>query len=96
MSSEQFENNEDDLATLLTGLTSRVETRLPRLVGEERKSTVRECEREIDEAEALVKEMREEASVAPPQYRSQMMSKVSMTFTSMTLTALNQDESDSN
>ena len=87
MSSEQFENNEDDLATLLTGLTSRVETRLPRLVGEERKSTVRECEREIDEAEALVKEMREEASVAPPQYRSQMMSKVSITFT-----ALNEDE----
>jgi len=76
MSSEQFENNEDDLSTLLTSLTSRVETRLTRLVGEERKSAVRECEREIDEAEALIKEMREEASVAPPQYRSQMMSKV--------------------
>ena len=76
MSSEQFENNEDDLATLLTSLTSRVDARLPRLVGEERKSAVRECEREIDEAEALVKEMREEASVAPPQFRSQMMTKV--------------------
>ena len=76
MSSEQFENNEDDLKTLLTSLNSRVDSRLPRLFGEERKSAVRECEREIDEAEALAKEMREEAVVAPPQYRGQMMSKV--------------------
>ena len=75
-SSEQFENNEDDLKTLLTSLASRVETRLARLAGEDRKSAVREGEREIDEAQALVKEMREEAAVAPPQYRSQMMTKV--------------------
>ena len=76
MSSEQFENNEDDLKTLFTSLNSSVDSRLPRLAGEERKAAVRECEREIDEAEALVKEMREEATVAPPQYRAQMMTKV--------------------
>ena len=76
MSSEQFENNEDDLKTLVTSLNSRVDSRLPRLAGEERKAAVRDCEREIDEAEALVKEMREEATVAPPQYRGQMMTKV--------------------
>lgn len=75
MSSEQFENNEDDLKTLFTSLNSSVDSRLPRLAGEERKAAVRECEREIDEAEALVKEMREEATVAPPQYRAQMMTK---------------------
>ncbi|XP_035689076.1 vesicle transport through interaction with t-SNAREs homolog 1B-like [Branchiostoma floridae] len=76
MSSEDFENHEEDFRNLHDELRRKAQSRLPNAVGEERKRIVREVMRGIEECTTLVQEMEEEVKQAPPTYRPQMLSRL--------------------
>lgn len=76
MSSEKFEDLEDELKTLQEDISGKITNKIPRLTGELRKSTIREVEKKIEDAKLIIEEMEEEASFAPGAYRNSLMSKV--------------------
>ncbi|XP_031567944.1 vesicle transport through interaction with t-SNAREs homolog 1B-like [Actinia tenebrosa] len=76
MSSEKFEEFEDELRVLYEDVNSRVVHRIPKLGGEQKKSAIREVERKIEDANLLIEEMEDEAGRAPGAYRNSMISKV--------------------
>ncbi len=76
MSSERFESHQEELRTLFEDLRYRIEFRIPKADGEERKKLIRDAERGLEEAAAVLQEMEEEAKPAPGTYRSQMVAKV--------------------
>ncbi|KAJ8308989.1 hypothetical protein KUTeg_013863 [Tegillarca granosa] len=76
MSSEKFESLEDDLTSLVDRLKNTVDRKIPQYAGEERKSAVRQAERNVDEANLIIQEMEEEAKMAPISYRTQMIGKI--------------------
>lgn len=75
MSSEKFEDLEEELKTLREDISSKVTNKIPRLTGEMRKSAVREVEKRIEEANLIIEEMEEEASFAPGSFKNSMMAK---------------------
>lgn len=76
MSSEKFEDLEDELKTLHDDISAKITQKIPKLTGEMRKSTVREVEKKIEDANLIIEEMDEEAGSAPGAYRNSMMSKI--------------------
>ncbi|XP_033628626.1 vesicle transport through interaction with t-SNAREs homolog 1B-like [Asterias rubens] len=76
MSSERFESHQEELRTLFEDLKYRIEFRIPKADGEERKKLIRDAERGLEEAGLVLQEMEEEAKPAPGTYRSQMVAKV--------------------
>lgn len=76
MSSEKFEDLEDELKTLHEDISAKITNKIPRLTGELRKSTVREVEKKIEDANLIIEEMEEEAGSAPATYRNSMMSRI--------------------
>lgn len=75
MSSEKFENLEDDFSTSLDKIRPSIDG-LTSLSGEQRKNAVRQSERQLEEANFILQEMEGEAKVAPVQYRTQMLSRL--------------------
>ncbi|XP_033106626.1 vesicle transport through interaction with t-SNAREs homolog 1B-like [Anneissia japonica] len=76
MSSEKFENLEEDYRILYDDLKRKIDTRIPRCSGEEKKQLTREVERGLEEATELLQDMEAEARPAPGTYRTQMNQKV--------------------
>lgn len=76
MSSEKFEDLEDELKTLLEDTSNKVRNKIPRLSGEMRKSAVREVEKKIEDANLIIEEMEEEASFAPGSFKNSMMGRI--------------------
>lgn len=76
MSSEKFEDYDEELKTILDTIDRALKIKLPRLSGEQRKAELRNAGKEMDEALFLLNQMTEEAQAAPGSFRSQMMSKV--------------------
>ncbi|KAJ7379939.1 Vesicle transport through interaction with t-SNAREs 1B [Desmophyllum pertusum] len=76
MSSEKFEDLEDELKGLHEDISGKINNKIPKLSGELRKSTVREVEKKIEDANLIIEEMEEEAGTAPATYRNSMMSRI--------------------
>ncbi|EDO41283.1 predicted protein [Nematostella vectensis] len=76
MSSEKFEDLEEEVKVLLEDVTQRVYHRIPKLSGEQRKAAVRDVEKKIENAFIIIDELDEEASAAPGAYRNSMMTRV--------------------
>ncbi|XP_064622863.1 vesicle transport through interaction with t-SNAREs homolog 1B-like [Lineus longissimus] len=76
MSSEKFENLNDDFRTVYEKIRLTVKDRIPRSSGEERKRLIRDAETQLEDAGQIVQEMESEAKRAPPRYRMDMMTTV--------------------
>ncbi|CAH1790910.1 unnamed protein product [Owenia fusiformis] len=76
MSSERFEGIQDDLESLIQSLKQKVNDRISKCGGEERKRLVREVEKGVEEGNILIQEIEGEVKVAPPSFRTQMLSTV--------------------
>lgn len=72
MSSEKFENVEDDFVTIRTNLSTKINDILPKSSGQARKNLTRDILRGLDEAQHLLEELEGEARIAPYPYRLQM------------------------
>lgn len=75
MSSEKFENLEDDLSSAIDKLRPHVDG-ISSQTGEQKKNAVRQAEKKIEEANFILQEMENEAKAAPVQYRTQMLSRL--------------------
>ncbi|XP_013778119.1 vesicle transport through interaction with t-SNAREs homolog 1B-like [Limulus polyphemus] len=76
MSSQKFENLEDDFKSLISEVNRKVDRSLNRVLGEQKKSLLREIQRDLDELRTLLDELESEAKTAPNPYRIQMMACV--------------------
>ncbi|XP_076357240.1 vesicle transport through interaction with t-SNAREs 1b [Tachypleus tridentatus] len=76
MSSQKFENLEDDFKSLISEVNRKVDRSLNRVLGEQKKSLLREIQRDLDESRTLLDELESEAKTAPNPYRIQMMACV--------------------
>ncbi|KAL4238678.1 Vesicle transport through interaction with t-SNAREs 1B [Mactra antiquata] len=75
MSSEKFENLEDDLSSCIDKLRPQVES-LSLYIGEQKRNAVRQAEKKVEEANFIIQEMETEAKSAPIQYRTQMLGRL--------------------
>ncbi|WAR19882.1 VTI1B-like protein [Mya arenaria] len=75
MSSEKFENLEDDFSTSIDRLRPVIEG-ITNQTGEQRKNAVRQAEKKVEEANFIMQEMENEAKIAPTQYRTQMLGRL--------------------
>ncbi|XP_065174985.1 vesicle transport through interaction with t-SNAREs homolog 1B-like [Sycon ciliatum] len=75
MSSEKFEDIEDDFRLSLDSLRKLVEDKIPKLSGEQRRSAARDAERQAEDCQHLLGDMDGELQHAPPSYRTQMGNK---------------------
>ncbi|XP_052275022.1 vesicle transport through interaction with t-SNAREs homolog 1B-like isoform X2 [Dreissena polymorpha] len=75
MSSEKFENLEDDLSTAIDRLRPIISD-ISSQTGEQKKNAIRQAERKLEEANFLMHEMENEAKIAPVQYRTQMLGRL--------------------
>ncbi|BFZ06934.1 hypothetical protein BsWGS_09973 [Bradybaena similaris] len=75
MSSEKFENLEDDLNRIIDEL-KEIERNLPSHSGEDRKNAVRKVERKLEDANIILQELESEAKLAPVNYRTQMLGRL--------------------
>ncbi|XP_045162032.1 vesicle transport through interaction with t-SNAREs homolog 1B-like [Mercenaria mercenaria] len=75
MSSEKFENLEDDLSSAIDKLRPHVES-ISSFTGEQKKNAIRQAEKKIEEANFIIQEMENEAKAAPVQYRTQMLGRL--------------------
>jgi len=75
MTSEKFEDHEEEFRTTFEDLENVIKNKLPRLSGEPKKQEIRQAEKLIEEGDFLLASMAEEAQSAPGAYRSSMMSK---------------------
>lgn len=76
MSSELFENFEYEFTTICQRLNRKINAQAPNYTGEQRKSCIRDAEKDIEHAEDLLQEMDMETRSAPPSYRNQLNSKL--------------------
>ncbi|XP_041352901.1 vesicle transport through interaction with t-SNAREs homolog 1B-like [Gigantopelta aegis] len=76
MSSEKFESLEEDLISIIDELKVKIDRKIPHYVGEEKKSAIRQCERNLEEASIIIQDMESEAKLAPINYRTQMLGKI--------------------
>ncbi|CAO1613677.1 unnamed protein product [Parajaminaea phylloscopi] len=67
---ELFESYASDLQQLLTSIDSQITKTLPSQNGEARKSTLRRCEMEVDEAEEIIAQMEVEVQGFPQSVKS--------------------------
>ncbi|XP_023210593.1 vesicle transport through interaction with t-SNAREs homolog 1B-like [Centruroides sculpturatus] len=75
MSSEKLENLQEDLVSALEKIFQKLEY-LQKSVGESKKVLLREVEREIDEADSVLKEIQTESDSAPISYRQQVNHRI--------------------
>ncbi|CAN8007020.1 unnamed protein product [Ixodes hexagonus] len=76
MSSEKFEDLEEDLNSLLDDIKRKLEAARSRLQsGESKKTQLREVQRKLDQATDVLRELEDEARSAPNPYRIQMNAK---------------------
>lgn len=75
MSSEKFENLEDDLSSTLDKLRPCV-AGLSKETGEQKKNAIRQSEKKLEQANFIIQEMENEAKAAPVQYRTQMLGRL--------------------
>eukprot|EP00794_Sanderia_malayensis_P020522 gene20522-22541_t len=75
MSSERFEDYEDELKNINESLERTLKVKLPKLSGEQRKAELRNADKQMEDASSLINSLLEEAQNAPVPYRSQMMTK---------------------
>lgn len=75
MSSEQFEEHLDEYRSYYGDLQNVVKNKLPKLSGEPRKRELRNADRLLEDAEAQLTQMFEEAQAAPGAYRSSLLSQ---------------------
>ncbi|XP_070577756.1 vesicle transport through interaction with t-SNAREs homolog 1B-like [Ptychodera flava] len=76
MSSEQFENHEEEFNDLYADLKSKIHERIPTCSGEERKRLIRECERGFENGHILLQEMEEELKPAPGSFRVSLLGRI--------------------
>jgi len=84
MSSERYELAQDDLGAVLEKIESSIDLMNSRknyrsrrrMNPEEQRQLVTRCRSELNDAKGLVKEMEQEARVAPSQYRNSMLTRV--------------------
>ncbi|GFY39969.1 vesicle transport through interaction with t-SNAREs homolog 1B [Trichonephila inaurata madagascariensis] len=69
MSSENFENLDEDFITLKERITSKIEDQLPKSSGQARKNLTRDIQRDLDDAQRLLQELEIEARAAPYSFR---------------------------
>lgn len=76
MSSEKFEDLEEDFVSLMDEIRRKLENAKGRGgVGENKKSLLREVQRKVDQASSVLQELEQEARAAPNPYRVHMNSK---------------------
>lgn len=75
MSSERYEELEDDFDIHIKEIESIVQNKLPKLSGEIRKSEIRKLEKIFEDADAELAQMFDEAQSAPGNYRTTLMSR---------------------
>lgn len=76
MSSERFETLEEDLEVFFQVLQQKLETRLQRCQGEEKRQILSEIERDLDEANQTIFDLEAEARAAPAPFRMDMINRV--------------------
>jgi len=76
MSSEKFEDSEEEFRSIYEALVNTLKNRLPKLYGEQRKEELRNMEKQSEDISALLNVMMEEGQSAPGAYRTGMISKV--------------------
>jgi len=76
MSSEVFEQLEEDIRKTTEDLAHKIDSRIPRLNGEERKKAIREAENTFEDAFITIEDMEVEVRKAPQPYRNQLTVKV--------------------
>lgn len=75
MSSEEYENHLDEFRVYHDKLRDVVSNKLPKLTGEIRKRELRNAERLLEDAEAQITQMFEEAQSAPGSFRTKLLSQ---------------------
>lgn len=75
MSSEKFENLEEDLSSAIDRLRPLIDG-ISNQSGEQKKNAVRQAEKKLEEANFSLQEMENEAKAAPVQYRTQMTGRL--------------------
>ena len=75
MSSEKYEELEDDLQTHLQEIETSIQHKLPKLSGESRKGELRNIERTFEDADVELSQMFDEAQSAPGTYKTNMISR---------------------
>ncbi|XP_071962235.1 vesicle transport through interaction with t-SNAREs homolog 1B-like [Antedon mediterranea] len=76
MSSEKFENLQEDYNILFDDLKKKIDNRISRCSGEEKKQLIRDVERGLEEAGEMLHDMEAEARPAPGTYRTNMNQKI--------------------
>lgn len=76
MSSERFETLEEDLEAFFQVLQKKLDSRLERCQGEEKRQILSELERDLDEAKQTIFDLEAEARSAPAPFRNDMMKRV--------------------
>eukprot|EP00051_Salpingoeca_urceolata_P026837 m.478939 g.478939 ORF g.478939 m.478939 type:complete len:221 (-) comp21281_c0_seq1:224-886(-) len=76
MSSEMFEGYEMDLQAHIASVSKKLNAQIPNYTGEQRKAAIRATEKELEQAEQLLREMDGEARIAPAAFRSKLYAKV--------------------
>ncbi|KAI8975173.1 t-SNARE [Mycotypha africana] len=74
--SELFNNYEQDFTTLTESIKSKIEQQIPSQSGEERKTTIRSVERELDEANEIIGQMEMEVLNVPTPSRTRLQAKL--------------------
>jgi len=75
MSSERYEELEDDFDIHIKEIENSVLKKLPKISGEVRKSELRNLEKIVEDADAELAQMFDEAQSAPGTYRTTLMSR---------------------
>ena len=75
MSSEKFEDHEDEFRSYFEELQKIVNNKLSRLNGEQKKKEIRNAEKLLEDADVELAQMTDEAQAAPGTYRTNLMSK---------------------
>lgn len=76
MSSEQFENLDEDFKSLLADTNHLIKVKVPRLHGEERKSELAAARKNVDELVIVLHDLETELKLAPPSYRLEKSSQL--------------------
>uniref|UniRef100_T1JB09 Vesicle transport v-SNARE N-terminal domain-containing protein n=1 Tax=Strigamia maritima TaxID=126957 RepID=T1JB09_STRMM len=76
MSSEKFEGLEDDFKAICTDADKKINERLGRSRGEEKKKLQREIQKQVEKAEVLFDELEAEVRLAPQPFRNEMSYRV--------------------
>jgi hypothetical protein len=76
MSSQYFEDLEEEIKQLLEDARRLVEVTLPKLRGDSRAGTVKSVERKLSDIESIIREMVVEVRTAPTPYQASMQSRL--------------------